>query len=232
MRNVIIACDFPGLEETLAFLKRFSPEKPYLKVGMELFYREGPALVRRMKAMGHPVFLDLKLYDIPNTVRRAMMNLAALGVDMVNVHAAGTRAMMEAAREGLLQGGSVQTKLIAVTQLTSTSEEALRDELLIDVPMGETVARYAQNAKGAGVDGVVCSPLEARRVKETCGADFLAVTPGIRYPDGDIADQRRVTTPSLARELGADYIVVGRPITEAPDPLEAYLRFRKDFLEE
>lgn len=229
MRDVIIACDFKDLSQTLAFLQKFQAEKPYLKIGMELFYREGPALVRHIKEMGHPVFLDLKLHDIPNTVKRAMANLASLHVDMVNVHAAGTRAMMEAAREGLRHGGA-ETKLIAVTQLTSTSAASLRDELLIETAMEETVARYAQNAKEAGLDGVVCSALEAPRVKEACGAGFLAVTPGIRYPDGDEADQRRVTTPSKARELAADYIVVGRPITEALQPVEAYRQFRHDFV--
>ncbi len=232
MRDVIIALDFPTQAETLAFLARFGAEKPYVKIGMELFYGEGPDLVRRVKDMGHPVFLDLKLHDIPNTVMRAARNLARLGVDMLNVHAAGTRAMMAAAREGLTAGGGADMKLIAVTQLTSTGEAAMRDELLIPLPINNVVAKYAANAKAAGLSGVVCSPLEAGLVKETCGAGFLTVTPGIRYPEGDVGDQSRVTTPARAREIGADYIVVGRPITAAADPVAAYQRVVSDFIGE
>ncbi len=233
MRDVIIALDFPGREETLAFLRKFGEKKPYVKVGMELFYGEGPDLVRQIKDLGHPVFLDLKLHDIPNTVERAMTNLARLRVNMVNVHATGTRAMMQAAKAGLLAGGGANTKLIAVTQLTSTSEDAMRIELLISRTMEETVALYANSALLAGMDGVVCSPLEVRRIKATCGTGFLAVTPGIRYPNaGAPDDQRRVTTPEKARELGSDFIVVGRPITKAEDPVAAYRKILKEFVGE
>ncbi|MDL2319243.1 orotidine-5'-phosphate decarboxylase, partial [Eubacteriales bacterium OttesenSCG-928-A19] len=221
MKDVIIACDFPDRETTLTFLRRFTGEKPFLKIGMELFYGEGPDIVRQIKGMGHRVFLDLKLHDIPTTVRRAMANLAGLGVDMVNVHAAGTIAMMEAAREGLREGGAPGAKLIAVTQLTSTSPQAMKEELWIDASLVDTVAHYAKNAKAAGLDGVVCSPLEARVVKDACGDAFLTVTPGIRYPSGTTDDQARVTTPAKAREIGTDYIVVGRPITAAEDPVAA-----------
>lgn len=230
MRDVIIACDFPSREETFAFLRRFTGRKPYLKIGMELFYGEGLSIVGEIKAAGHPVFLDLKLHDIPNTVKKAMENLGRLRVDMVNLHAAGTRAMMEAAREGLSAGGAPDAKLIAVTQLTSTSEEVMRRELWIDHPLGETVVHYAQNARAAGLDGVVCSPLEARMVKDACGSEFLTVTPGIRYPSGKADDQVRITTPQRAREIGTDYIVVGRPITAAQDPQAAYDQVLADFL--
>lgn len=230
MKDVVIACDFPTREATLAFLRRFTGEKPFLKIGMELFYGEGPDIVREIKALGHPVFLDLKLHDIPNTVERAMMNLARLGVDMVNVHAAGTRAMMIAAREGLASGGAPDAKLIAVTQLTSTGEQAMRQELWIEHPLNDTVLHYAENAAAAGLAGVVCSPLEARLVKDACGADFLTVTPGIRYPSAGADDQVRVTSPAQAREIGTDYIVVGRPITAAEDPAAAYAQVRADFL--
>lgn len=229
MKDVIIACDFPSKADMLAFLSRFGEKKPFVKIGMELFYGEGPEIVREIKRRGHPVFLDLKLHDIPNTVHKAMRNIARLSVDMVNVHAAGTRAMMEAAREGLREGGAPETKLIAVTQLTSTSEAALRDELLIGATMEETVMRYAENAKAAGLSGIVCSPLEARAVKERCGSAFLAVTPGIRYPSSVQDDQARVTTPEAARALGADYIVVGRPITGAEDPEAAYAKILAEF---
>jgi len=230
MKDVIIACDFPAREALLAFLRRFEGKKPYLKIGMELFYGEGPAIVREVKDMGHPVFLDLKLHDIPNTVKRAMANLARLGVTMVNVHAAGAAAMMEAAREGLAQGGAGDALLIAVTQLTSISEAAMRSELWIDRPLTDTVLHYAKNARAAGLDGVVCSPLEARLVKGVCGDAFVAVTPGIRYPEGAGNDQARVTTPAQARAAGADFIVVGRPVTEADDPAAAYARVCADFL--
>jgi len=230
MKAVIIACDFPSRATTLDFLRRFTGEKPFVKIGMELFYGEGPDIVREIKGLGHSVFLDLKLHDIPNTVGRAMRNLATLGVDMVNVHAAGTRAMMEAAREGLLSGGAKDAKLIAVTQLTSTSVEAMRGELLIDKPMQDTVVHYARNAHAAGLDGIVCSPLEAAMVKTACGQGFLTVTPGIRYPSGSMDDQARVTTPQKAREIGTDYIVVGRPITGAEDPVAAYRQVAADFI--
>ncbi|MCL1796137.1 MAG: orotidine-5'-phosphate decarboxylase [Clostridia bacterium] len=233
MRDVIVACDFSTREEMVRFLSRFGARKPYLKIGMELFYAEGPDIVRTIKALGHPVFLDLKLHDIPNTVKRTMVALSRLSVDMVNVHAAGTRAMMEAAREGLTAGGAKAVKLIAVTQLTSTGPETMRDELLIHASMDHTVLHYANNAKRAGLSGVVCSPLEVRGVKETCGDSFLTVTPGIRYPSGNVNadDQARVTTPAAARALGADYIVVGRPITSAEDPVAAYERICADFIE-
>jgi orotidine-5'-phosphate decarboxylase len=232
VRNVIIACDFQNREEVMAFLARFDGEKPYLKIGMELFYGEGPDIVRKIKETGFSVFLDLKLHDIPNTVKKAMANIARLGVDMVNVHAAGTIAMMEAAREGLQIGALPGKKidLIAVTQLTSTSQEVMQRELLIRESLEDTVARYAQNAKAAGLNGVVCSPLEVRLVKTACGEGFLTVTPGIRYPEGSADDQKRITTPQKARELGSDFIVVGRPITAARDPKAAWLQVKKDFL--
>ena len=228
MRDVIIACDFPGAEECLRFLEVFRGRQPYLKIGMELFYAAGPSLVRKLKEDGYSVFLDLKLHDIPNTVRSAMRVLAGLGVDMVNVHAAGTRAMMEAAREGLGSG----TKLLAVTQLTSTDEARMREELLITRPLEEVVLHYARNAAEAGLDGVVCSPLEAAGVHGACGEGFLTVTPGIRFATDAVGDQVRVTTPAIARELGSDYIVVGRPITRAADPVAAWEQCRKDFLTE
>lgn len=232
MKKVIIACDFQNRTETMAFLARFDGEKPYLKIGMELFYGEGPDVVREIKEAGFSVFLDLKLHDIPNTVKKAMANIARLGVDMVNVHAAGTIAMMEAAREGLQIGALPGKKiaLIAVTQLTSTSQEVMQRELLIHESLEDTVARYAQNAKAAGLNGVVCSPLEIRLVKAACGQGFLTVTPGIRYPEGSADDQKRITTPQKARELGSDFIVVGRPITAASDPKAAWLQVKNDFL--
>ena len=228
--DVIVACDFPNGEETLAFLDRFGDQRPFVKIGMELFYAEGPQIVRRIKERGHRIFLDLKLHDIPNTVKGAMRSLSALDVDIVNIHAAGTRAMMTAALEGLKRPDGTRPLLIAVTQLTSTDEAAMRSELLIDRPMEEVVLSYARNAAAAGLDGVVCSPLEAGRVHEACGAGFLTVTPGVRFADGERGDQMRVTTPAMARRLGSDYIVVGRPITRAADPAEAYRRCVKEFL--
>ena len=231
-KDVIIALDFNTAEETLKFLEGFKDLHPYVKIGMELYYAEGPAMVRELKRRGYHVFLDLKLHDIPNTVRKSMKVLAGMGVDICNLHAAGTTAMMRAALEGLTEGsnGGQRPLLIAVTQLTSTSEEVMRKELLIDHPIGETVRHYAMNAREAGLDGVVCSPLEAGIVKEACGSHFLTVTPGVRFADSSTDDQSRVTTPARARELGSDYIVVGRPITQAPDPVTAYLRCKKEFL--
>lgn len=230
-KDVIIACDFADQETVMRFLARFGDRRPYVKIGMELFYAEGPAMVRALKERGHQVFLDLKLHDIPNTVKKSMTVLARLGADMTNVHAGGTVAMMEAAREGLEAGASGRRPLlIAVTQLTSTSQERMENDLLIAHPMEEVVLHYADNARRAGLDGVVCSPLEARGVHARCGEGFLTVTPGVRFAGGDVGDQARVTTPAQAREIGSDYIVVGRPITAAPDPLEAYLRCVQDFI--
>ena len=230
-RDVIIACDFATGEETLAFLDRFpAGEKPFVKIGMELFYAEGPEIVRQLKARGHRIFLDLKLHDIPNTVKKAMAVLSRLDVDIANLHAAGTIEMMKAAREGLTRPDGTRPLLIAVTQLTSTSEERMQKELLIGASINDTVIHYARNAKEAGLDGVVCSPLEAGMVKEACGKEFLTVTPGIRFADGDKGDQVRVTTPEKAREIGTDYIVVGRPITAAADPVAAYRRCVKEFV--
>lgn len=233
-KDVIIACDFATPEATLEFLDKFKDEKPFVKIGMELFYAGGPEIVRELRRRGHRIFLDLKLHDIPNTVKKAMKVLARLDVDMVNVHAAGTVEMMRAALEGLTEGRADGTRplIIAVTQLTSTSPEALRNQLLIDTPMNDTIVRYALNAREAGLDGVVCSPLEAAIVKEACGDAFLAVTPGIRYPDAAKDDQSRVTSPARAREIGSDFIVVGRPVTAAPDPVAAYRKCRADFLGE
>lgn len=228
-RDVIIACDFPSKAETLRFLDRFSQERPFCKIGMELFYAEGPQIVREIKARGHKIFLDLKLHDIPNTVKRAFAVLSKLDVDMVNLHAAGTTDMMRAALEGLTRPDGTRPLLLAVTMLTSTSQERMRRELLIDKEMGEVVARYAQNARAAGLDGVVCSPLEVRGIKEACGAQFLTVTPGIRFADAGADDQRRVTTPEMAGKIGSDYIVVGRPITAAADPVAAYRRCLAEF---
>ena len=231
--DVIIACDFPDAQQTLDFLRQFQQEKPFVKIGMELFYGEGPDIVRQIKSMGHDVFLDLKLHDIPNTVNKAMRNLARLGVNMTNVHAAGTADMMRAAKEGLAEGAAGEVPLlIAVTQLTSTTEERMHKELLIEASIEDTVRHYAKNACDSGLDGVVCSPLEAGIVKEACGSAFLTVTPGIRYADGNVNDQARITTPQKAREIGTDYIVVGRPITKAQDPVEAYRRVLRDFLGE
>ena len=231
--DVIIACDFPDAQQTLDFLRQFQQEKPFVKIGMELFYGEGPDIVRQIKSMGHDVFLDLKLHDIPNTVNKAMRNLARLGVNMTNVHAAGTADMMRAAKEGLAEGAAGEVPLlIAVTQLTSTTEERMHKELLIEASIEDTVRHYAKNACDSGLDGVVCSPLEAGIVKEACGTAFLTVTPGIRYADGNVNDQARITTPQKAREIGTDYLVVGRPITKAQDPVEAYRRVLRDFLGE
>ena len=229
-KDVIIACDFAGTAETLAFLEKFGTERPFVKIGMELFYAEGPQIVLKIKARGHRIFLDLKLHDIPNTVKKAMRSLSALDVDIVNLHAAGTRAMMTAALEGLTRPDGTRPLLIAVTQLTSTDQQALREELLIDRPMDEVVMAYAKNASDAGLDGVVCSPLEAGKVHALCGGGFLTVTPGVRFAGGERGDQKRVTTPAQARELGSDYIVVGRPITQADDPVEAYRQCVKEFL--
>lgn len=229
-RDVIIACDFSSKEETLAFLDHFQEEKPYVKIGMELFYAAGPEIVREIKQCGHKIFLDLKLHDIPNTVKKAMSVLSALDVNMCNLHAGGTIAMMEAALEGLTRPDGSRPLLIAVTQLTSTSQERMEQDLMIQAPMEEVVMHYAENAKKAGLDGVVCSPLEAGKVKEACGAQFLTVTPGVRFADGDKGDQVRVTTPARAREIGSDYIVVGRPITQAADPVAAYRRCVQEFL--
>ena len=230
-KDVIIALDFPDRERTLGFLDRFGGERPWVKIGMELFYAAGPDIVREIKARGHSIFLDLKLCDIPNTVRGAMRSLSALGVDIINLHAFGTADMMRAALEGLtLPDGTRETKLIAVTILTSTSEETLHRELCIEKPLSETVMLYAENARAAGLDGVVCSPLEAGEVHARCGADFLTVTPGVRFAGGEKGDQVRVTTPERARELGSDYIVVGRPITGAEDPVAAWKRARAEFL--
>ena len=229
-KDVIIACDFPSAEATLAFLDRFQGEKPFVKIGMELFYAEGPQIVRQIKARGHRIFLDLKLHDIPNTVKKAMRSLSALDVDIVNLHAAGTRAMMEAALEGLTRPDGSRPLLIAVTQLTSTDQAALESELLIEKPMEDVVLAYARNAASAGLDGVVCSPLEAGKVHEVCGAGFLTVTPGVRFAEAGQDDQKRVTTPARAKELGSDYIVVGRPITQAEDPVAAWKKCREEFL--
>ena len=229
-RDVIIACDFPSAEETLRFLERFQDRRPFVKIGMELYYAEGPQIVRDLKARGHRIFLDLKLHDIPNTVEKAMRVLAALDVDMVNLHAAGTKAMMEAARNGLTRADGSRPLLLAVTQLTSTTQERMEEELWIGHPLLDVVLHYARNAQKAGLDGVVCSPLEAQSVHQHCGESFLTVTPGIRFADAGTDDQRRITTPEKAREIGSDYIVVGRPITAAQDPLAAYERCMHAFV--
>ena len=230
-RDVIIACDFSSKEQTLNFLDKFTGRKPFVKIGMELFYAEGPEIVRTIKERGHRIFLDLKLHDIPNTVKKAMSVLRNLDVDMTNVHAAGTVDMMKAAIEGLTREDGTRPLLIAVTQLTSTSEERMQRELLIGATINETIVKYAENAKEAGLDGVVCSPLEAAMVKEACGKEFMTVTPGVRFADGDVGDQVRVTTPERAREIGSDFIVVGRPITAADDPVAAYERCMREFAE-
>ncbi|MDO5442863.1 MAG: orotidine-5'-phosphate decarboxylase [Bacteroidia bacterium] len=232
-KDVIIACDFSSKEATLEFLDKFTgPRKPFVKIGMELFYSAGPEIVREIKARGHKIFLDLKLHDIPNTVKKAMKVLSGLDVDMTNVHAAGTIDMMKAALEGLTRPDGTRPLLIAVTQLTSTSEERMQNELLIGAGINETIVKYASNAREAGLDGVVCSPLEAGMVKEACGASFMAITPGIRFADAAADDQVRITTPAKAREIGSDFIVVGRPITAAADPVAAYERCVKEFLNE
>ena len=232
VRDVIIACDFSSKEQTLAFLDKFTGRKPFVKIGMELFYACGPEIVREIKARGHKIFLDLKLHDIPNTVRKAMSVLSRLDVDMTNVHAAGTVDMMKAALEGLTREDGTRPMLIAVTQLTSTSEERMQRELLIGASINDTIVKYAENAKVAGLDGVVCSPLEAELVKQHCGAEFKTITPGIHFADAAADDQVRITTPERAREIGSDFIVVGRPVTAAADPVEAYERCCREFIGE
>ena len=229
-KDVIIACDFASADDTFKFLDKFTEEKPFVKIGMELFYAEGPSIVREIKRRGHKIFLDLKLHDIPNTVKKSMAVLSKLDVDMTNLHAAGTIDMMKAALEGLTREDGTRPILIAVTQLTSTSEERMQKELLINASINDTIVKYAQNAKIAGLDGVVCSPLEAGMVKQACSKDFITVTPGVRFADGEVGDQVRVTTPEKAREIGSDYIVVGRPITQADDPVAAYRRCCKGFI--
>ena len=229
-RDVIIACDFASREQTLSFLDRFTEEKPFVKIGMELYYAEGPAIVREIKARGHRIFLDLKLHDIPNTVKKAMAVLSRLDVDIANLHCAGTIAMMEAALEGLTRADGTRPLLIGVTQLTSTDQARMEKDLWIERPIDEVILHYAENAKAAGLDGVVCSPLEAGKVHDRCGQSFLTVTPGVRFADGDVGDQVRVTTPAKAKELGSDYIVVGRPITAAADPVAAYRRCMNEFV--
>ena len=229
-REVIIACDFSSQQQVLEFLDQFTEVKPFVKIGMELFYAEGPEMVREIKRRGHKIFLDLKLHDIPNTVKKAMVSLSKLDIDMCNVHAAGTRDMMKAAIEGLTREDGTRPLLISVTQLTSTSQERMEEELLINEPIDKVVMHYAENSKLAGLDGVVCSPLEAGKVKEVCGQEFLTITPGVRFETDDVGDQVRVTTPKRAKEIGSDYIVVGRPITKAEDPVEAYRRCVADFV--
>ena len=229
-KDVIVACDFPSKEEVLSFLDKFEGKKPFVKIGMELFYGAGPEIVREIKQRGHKIFLDLKLHDIPNTVMKAMRVLSNLDVDMCNLHASGTRAMMEAAIKGLTREDGTRPILIAVTQLTSTDQESMERDLLIHEPIDKVVMHYAKNAKDAGLDGVVCSPLEAGKVHSACGDDFITVTPGVRFADGDVGDQKRVMTPEAAKEIGSDYIVVGRPITAADDPVAAYNRCIKEFV--
>ena len=229
-KDVIVACDFDSAEKTYAFLNRFTGKKPFVKIGMELYYAEGPQIVREIKRRGHKIFLDLKLHDIPNTVKKAMAVLSRLDVDICNLHAAGTKRMMEAALEGLTRPDGTRPLLIAVTQLTSTDQESMEKDLLIREPMDQVVMHYAQCAREAGLDGVVCSPLEARKVHAACGNAFLTVTPGVRFADGDVGDQKRVMTPAQAKEIGSDYIVVGRPITAAQDPVAAYERCVREFV--
>ncbi len=230
-KDVIIACDFESAEKTFEFLDRFTDEKPFVKIGMELFYAAGPSIVREIKKRGHKIFLDLKLHDIPNTVKKSMAVLSKLDVDMTNLHAAGTIDMMKAALEGLTREDGTRPILIAVTQLTSTSEERMQNELLINASINDTIVKYAENTKAAGLDGVVCSPLEAGMVKTACGKEFITVTPGVRFADGDVGDQVRITTPQKAKEIGSDYIVVGRPITQAADPVAAYRRCVNEFVD-
>ena len=231
-KDVIIACDFDSKEKVFSFLRKFEGEerKPFVKIGMELYYAEGPEIVREIKRRGHKIFLDLKLHDIPNTVKKSMAVLSRLDVDMTNLHAAGTGRMMEAAIEGLTRPDGTRPMLIAVTQLTSTDEETMKADLLINEPIDKVVMHYAANAKKSGLDGVVCSPLEAGKVHDTCGKDFVTVTPGVRFADGDVGDQKRVMTPAAAKEIGSDYIVVGRPITAAEDPVAAYRRCINEFV--
>lgn len=229
-KDVIIACDFASAEDTFSFLEKFEGKKPFVKIGMELFYAEGPAIVKEIKRRGHKIFLDLKLHDIPNTVKKSMNVLSRLDVDMTNLHAGGTVRMMEAALEGLTRPDGTRPMLIAVTQLTSTDQESMERDLLIKEPIDKVVMHYAHNAKLAGLDGVVCSPLEAGKVHDTCGAGFVTVTPGVRFADGEVGDQKRVMTPEQAKLIGSDYIVVGRPITAAPDPVAAYERCCREFI--
>ena len=228
-KDVIIACDFASREATMNFLEKFTEEKPFVKIGMELYYAEGPAIVKEIKARGHKIFLDLKLHDIPNTVKKAMAVLSRLDVDITNLHAAGTTAMMQGALEGLTRPDGTRPLLIAVTQLTSTDQEAMERDILIKEPIDQVVMHYAETAKNAGLDGIVCSPLEAGKVHDRCGKNFLTITPGVRFADGDIGDQKRVMTPAAAKEIGSDYIVVGRPITAAADPVAAYERCVAEF---
>ncbi|MBO5316627.1 MAG: orotidine-5'-phosphate decarboxylase [Clostridia bacterium] len=228
-KDVIIACDFDSAEKTFAFLDKFTGRKPFVKIGMELYYAEGPSIVKEIKKRGHKIFLDLKLHDIPNTVKKSMAVLSRLDVDMTNLHAAGTKRMMAAAIEGLTREDGTRPMLIAVTQLTSTDEETMKADLLINKPIDKVVMHYAHNAMEAGLDGVVCSPLEAGKVHDTCGKNFVTVTPGVRFADGDIGDQKRVMTPTEAKKIGSDYIVVGRPITAAEDPVAAYERCVREF---
>lgn len=230
-KDVIVACDFSSKEQVMSFLDKFSGRKPFVKIGMELFYAEGPQIVREIKARGHKIFLDLKLHDIPNTVKKAMSVLSGLDVDMTNLHASGTKRMMEAAVEGLTRPDGTRPILIAVTQLTSTDQQAMEEDLLIKEPIDKVVMHYAQNAKCAGLDGVVCSPLEAGKVHDVCGREFITVTPGVRFADGDKGDQKRVMTPAEAKKIGSDYIVVGRPITAAEDPVAAYERCVAEFVD-
>ena len=230
-KDVIVACDFASAEQVFAFLDKFTDRKPFVKIGMELFYAEGPDIVKKIKARGHKIFLDLKLHDIPNTVKKAMAVLSSLDVDICNLHAGGTVRMMEAALEGLTRADGTRPLLIAVTQLTSTDQQSMEDDLLIKEPIDKVVMHYAANAKKAGLDGVVCSPLEAEKVHTVCGSDFLTVTPGVRFADGDVGDQKRVMTPAQAKEIGSDYIVVGRPITAAEDPVAAYERCVREFVD-
>ncbi len=228
-KDVIIACDFASREQTMHFLDQFTEEKPFVKIGMELYYAEGPAIVKEIKARGHKIFLDLKLHDIPNTVKKAMSVLSNLDVDITNLHAAGTTAMMQAALEGLTRPDGTRPLLIAVTQLTSTDQQSMERDLLIHEPIDEVVMHYAETAKHAGLDGIVCSPLEAGKVHGRCGEGFLTITPGVRFADGDVGDQKRVMTPAAAKQIGSDYIVVGRPITQAADPVAAYRRCVAEF---
>lgn len=230
-KDVIVACDFASAEKTYEFLDLFTERKPFVKIGMELFYAEGPQIVREIKKRGHKIFLDLKLHDIPNTVKKSMAVLSKLDVDITNLHASGTVRMMEAALEGLTREDGTRPLLIAVTQLTSTDQESMENDLLIKEPIDKVVMHYAGNAKKAGLDGVVCSPLEAEKVHNTCGKDFLTITPGVRFADGDVGDQKRVMTPAEAKKIGSDYIVVGRPITAAADPVAAYNRCIEEFVD-
>ena len=228
-KDVIVACDFASAEQTFAFLDKFTGRKPFVKIGMELYYAEGPSIVRQIKARGHKIFLDLKLHDIPNTVKKAMAVLRNLDVDITNLHAAGTTAMMQGALEGLTREDGSRPLLIAVTQLTSTDQESMERDILIKEPIDQVVMHYAKTAKNAGLDGIVCSPLEAGKVHDTCGKEFLTITPGVRFADGEVGDQKRVMTPAQAKEIGSDYIVVGRPITAAADPVAAYERCVAEF---